>query len=530
MCGSDEEHKQCAQKNNPFANGKFLEIVGGSTNSKNITESNDLNNIGTDGESAEQDAQEKPQSYITELLIDGVKQFRCDFENCGKISKTKANLKNHQAYKHELNLKWHCCDIDDCDAKFKTSGDLKKHKKNNHKIDAEWKICGVDGCNCKFTSITNLKVHQARVHNIEVTWHVCDVEGCTEKFKTSTQLKSHKAFIHDIDIKWHVCGIDGCDMKFKDSGGLASHQTFKHDINVKWYICDVDGCGEKMKSSSSLKSHKAYKHNIDVEWFVCGEDGCTEQFKSKDDLKRHKSRKHDIDVTWHNCVEDGCNSRFKSKGDLKKHVEQVHDIGEHPCDYCANNRNSSIEHLDKNCGKVNICRDCYNKAIGKKVRKEKEWSDYLDEHFGTEYLLLNDKPLRAEGGCSMKKPDKLYTGIDIAIQAECDELQHNYWSGNYSCEQERISEIYDEPAICGKKLAVVRYNPDSYNVPRDKERLKREERLALTVKLMKHIIEHPEVMKGHIHVFYICYNHDNPKICRDLPVSLLYDEEDLNNL
>ena len=126
--------------------------------------------------------------------------------------------------------------------------------------------------------------------------------------------------------------------------------------------------------------------------------------------------------------------------------------------------------------------------------------------------------------------DKLYTGIELVIQGECDEFEHCYWNGSYLCEQERISEIYDEPGICGKFLAVVRHNPDSYQVPEGKTRLKKADRLALTVKLMKHIQAHPEVMKAPIHVFYLFYSLENPLICKDFPVSMLYDESDLEKL
>ena len=83
---------------------------------------------------------------------------------------------------------------------------------------------------------------------------------------------------------------------------------------------------------------------------------------------------------------------------LKRHLENVHDIGENQCDYCAKNRNTLIQFTDNKTGVIsNICKGCHDIASGKKLRKEKEWGDYLDKHFGTEYLLSNDKSLKSQG-------------------------------------------------------------------------------------------------------------------------------------
>jgi hypothetical protein len=87
---------------------------------------------------------------------------------------------------------------------------------------------------------------------------------------------------------------------------------------------------------------------------------------------------------------------------------------------------------------------------GQGSRVEKDWSDYLDKHLGTEFLMGSDRSARSMGGCSLKRPDKLYGSIYTVEVDECDENQHMYANGNYSCEEKRLSELYDEPSIFGK--------------------------------------------------------------------------------
>ena len=111
---------------------------------------------------------------------------------------------------------------------------------------------------------------------------------------------------------------------------------------------------------------------------------------------------------------------------------------------------------------------------------------------------------------------------------ECDEHQHMYRNGSYMCEEERISKIYDEPGICGKILAVIRYNPDAYALPEGGyQKLKKAERLELQVLVMNFILAHPKVIVGHVHIFYLFYSPDNPKIAKHYPVSMIYDKSDL---
>ena len=144
-------------------------------------------------------------------------------------------------------------------------------------------------------------------------------------------------------------------------------------------------------------------------------------------------------------------------------------------------------------------------------------------HFGIEYLNGNDKSLRALGGCELLRPDKLYIDLYYVLLIEIDEKQHRSKS-NYSCEESRISKIYDEPGINGKNMIVFRWNPDNYKVPKNYKKLDKQKRLELIVKLMKLVTK--KTSDDKIHIYYMFYNSDNDQLVKNIPYTLIYDEKD----
>ena len=415
------------------------------------------------------------------------------------------------------------CDIDGCDFKSKYKASVKKHKANIHNIDVIWYFC--DNCEYKSKSSSHLKRHKRNKHGMLVIWHWCDIKGCRFKCKEAHNILQHKIYTHDIDVQWFKCDIDDCIMKFKSKSHLQRHMSHLHCINVKWYCCT--NCDYKCRSGTELKRHNAYKHGLCITWHKCHIYNCESKFKTNCDLKRHIRNVHGISTKWFPCTYDKCTSKFKSNSHLKRHKEQVHDIGTHKCDFCLGNRNSHILYKDKQ-GKHTICRKCYNKATGKTSRVEHKWSDYLDKHIGTEYLNCSDKSLISQGGCSLKRPDKLYIGIDTVFVLECDENQHKWNSDSYGCEEGRISEIYDEDGIFGKTLVVIRWNPDHYKVPNGYKKILREERLQLNVKLKKYLRLNPP--KDKITIYYMFYDIDSNRICKNYPFKMIYNEDDINKL
>ena len=346
----------------------------------------------------------------------------------------------------------------------------------------------------------------------------CEISGCKYKAKYPSFLKRHKAYIHNIGVTYHYCDVSGCKYKSKQKGTLKRHKANVHDIDVTYHHCDVSGCKYKFKQKGDLKRHKADIHNIGVTYHYCDVSGCQHKTKRKNDLKKHKADAHDIDVTWYPC--DLCEYRSKENGHLKHHKAFVHDIGKHKCGFCYNNRNSKILYEDKHGNITNICRKCYKSTTKKNSRIEKTWSDYIDKQFGIELLSSSDKSLKSNGGCSLYRPDKLYIGPKIVIVGECDEHQHKWNNGSYTCDEKRISDIYEEQGIIGKKLIVIRWNPDNYKVPENYTKKNRKERLKIYIDLQKHLLENPP--KEKIHIYYLFYDEDNPRLSQRIPHTLIY--------
>jgi len=138
-------------------------------------------------------------------------------------------------------------------------------------------------------------------------------------------------------------------------------------------------------------------------------------------------------------------------------------------------------------------------------------------------LLANDcsddTSLLQLGGCQRYRPDRIYIGINTVEIDECGEHQHKYNTGNYSCDEKRISDIYDEKGICGKQLIVTRFNPDNYTPTDSTGKKSLTERLKALVNLKKHLRTHPPDDK--IHIYYLFYDRDNPRISQNIPHTLI---------
>lgn len=374
--------------------------------------------------------------------------------------------------------------------------------------------CDIEGCDASFDFPSDLKSHKSVKHDIDVIWYHCD--QCSDKFKLKGNLKRHLAFVHEIGVKWYHCEI--CDDKFKQSSHLKRHKAGVHDIDVQWFKCEI--CDKQFKTKPEVNRHKAHKHDIGVSWVKC--EYCNNEFKDKTTLKAHLAFTHDIGVFWHNC--EICDDKFKSNSHLKRHIQFVHDIGDHECDFCAHNRNSKIDYTD-HCGTHTICRECFKKVTGKSSRIEIKWSDYLDENLGTIGLISSDKSLKSIGGCSLYRPDKLYLFQDTVELAECDENQHS--GSSYSCDERRLSEIYEEEGIVGKFMYVIRWNPDSY-FPKDNIKKKQKERFEIYVALVKklRLLQHLDT----IHIYYLFYSLDNENISQNLPFTHIHSMNDVENL
>lgn len=363
-------------------------------------------------------------------------------------------------------------------------------------------------CEKEFLQSSNLKRHLRFVHNINVIWYNC--QECDMKFKSKQDLERHQ-ITHSSNIIWLCCDVSECNFKTKQKSNLKRHKLIHDPRGIKWYNCNH--CDYKTHTKANFNRHLLKHDKNGIKWMACSL--CESQFKTKSELKSHMSFIHDINVIWFHCFEINCNSKFKAINNLKKHMENIHDIGKYECEFCHFNRNSHIKYKNNT-----ICRYCFHKITGKKSRIEKIWSNYIDKHLGVEYLLANDKSLKSQGGCSLRRPDKIYIGLDRVEIDECDERQHKYNNGDYSCEEKRLMEIYDEPGIIGKQMVVIRWNPHSYRHPRGEKCKTQKERLEKFIQLKNKLRINPPNDK--IHVYYMYYDIDNPLIVQNIPHTMIY--------
>ena len=365
----------------------------------------------------------------------------------------------------------------------------------------------------------------------------CDIDNCCETFETERGLNTHKAIKHKIRVEYK-CELCNDGKIWKNKTALKEHQQYVHNINPNEFICEY--CKENdidkiFKSKRALIKHQECVHKINNKEFICqicvDNNIKTKPFTRKYILEQHMAFMHGInakEISCELCKENGIITTFLRKGELNKHMERVHDIGKYTCDFCFSDRNSCIDYQD-NIGSHKICRACYKKVTGKNSRIELIWSDYIDEKITKNYLSSTDKSLKSLDGCQMFRPDKLYIGLDFIQLLECDEHQHKAKNGSYDCEEKRITDIYtDEDGICGKDLVVIRWNPHGYECPDGYKKKNRDERLDMMVKIIN--ITRKIKRKDKIHIYYMFYDDDNPKLSKNIPYTLIYDENDLEKL
>ena len=314
-----------------------------------------------------------------------------------------------------------------------------------------------------------------------------------------------------------TCTMDSCGKSFSTYGNLNQHIREVHK-KLKSYRCDV--CDKLFARNTDLKKHVNTIHKK-LKPYRC--DVCDKSFSQKGNLTAHIDTVHK-NLRPFKC--QYCSMTFGMRSTLKKHMENIHDIGAFQCQLCLCNRNSQNTFHDDNGNELSICNKCFKKHTGKHTRIEQVWSNYLDEHIGTEFVIGRDQSLRGLGGCSRKRPDRLEASPSLVIISECDENQHRDSNGDYTCDEQRITELYDDPSIMGKPMVVIRFNPDNYKVPTDKKKLTFEDRLDVMVKLTQYVRSNPP--GDMITTYYICYDKDSPRLVQNMNYKLIYDEHDIH--
>ena len=289
------------------------------------------------------------------------------------------------------------------------------------------------------------------------------------------------------------------------------------ELGTKMHSCDL--CDYKSKRKGHLKRHKQNKHNIGVVWHRC--DLCSFKCNQKCNLKRHKQNKHNIGVVWHRC--DLCSYECKEKRNLKRHKQYVENIGDKTCQLCEKTNLGVVKPYGSNGKYIDMCHDCAIET-GQKKRIEHRYTQYLDKYI--DFPSIND---RVVGGsvCLKYRPDKIYVGINRIVHIEIDEHEHQKKSGDYSCDEKRISDIYDEfQTPVPEHYIVIRLNTDSYQTENKYYQVDRDKifnkRAKILIRLMKKIEKQPPGSK--IFIYYLYYSNDSNRIAKNIPHMLLNDE------
>jgi hypothetical protein len=378
-------------------------------------------------------------------------------------------------------------------------------------------------CDKGFMRANSLKVHILTVHekrsahqHEKRSAHQCS--QCTSAFGCASKLRTHVHTVHE-KRKDHQCLQ--CTSAFGLPGNLRKHVRTVHE-NCRPHKCSE--CPAAFGRAEHLKAHVRTVHEKRRDHK--GSE-CPAAFGKAQHLGTHVRTVHQK-CRDHKCLE--CDAAFGEMGNLRTHMERIHDIGKYKCDYCLQKRNSSIPYDDHTQGEVQICRKCFVKT-GRVMnsRDELVWRAYLEARLDPTYLLGCDQSLKSMGGCSRKRPDMLSAYPQFVLLGECDENQHSGYNGGRSCEEARLSEIYEEPAIVGNKMVVLRWNPDGYKPPGSQAKVvSLKERLEIYVALHQHLLAHPP--DAMINVYYLFYSPTNQMIMNKYPVHMIYSKADVEKL
>ncbi|KAK3100404.1 hypothetical protein FSP39_019331 [Pinctada imbricata] len=244
--------------------------------------------------------------------------FDCSY--CGKVLKSKRNLKGHILTVHFKERPFKC---DFCGNSFARKYILERHQRT-HTGEKPY-VC--DLCGKRFVNDTNLKSHR-KIHTKEKT-HKCTL--CERAFVSSSDLKKHYN-VH-TGVKPHECDI--CHKRFTFRGGLRLHKVvhtgernYKCELcpkvfafksswtihmtihsKVRDYKCEV--CHKAFYTNSYLRVHM--RTHTGKKDFKC--DVCNMEFLTSDKLTRHK-RKHSGEKPY-KC--EVCDKSYSQSGCLKRH-------------------------------------------------------------------------------------------------------------------------------------------------------------------------------------------------------------------
>lgn len=227
---------------------------------------------------------------------------------CSSCTKTFSSATSLAQHEYEVHCVVYICPQQGCGKVFKSKLNLKRHKRNHIETPTVCSLCGK-----VFNTSRRMKDH-LRTHSDERKF-VCPV--CNKSFKTSDVLTKHKRLHKDtFSYTCEICGF-GCH-----SNSILRRHIDTHN-QVKRHGCTV--CGTKYSNKESLVIHKLRENHYkpddpDVAKSVqC--DHCDRRFPSA----THKSyaqhlRTHTGEKPYQCKI---CGRQFSEQSNMKTH-ELIH--------------------------------------------------------------------------------------------------------------------------------------------------------------------------------------------------------------
>ena len=271
------------------------------------------------------------EEYSSHILLhqEGI-NWKCLFENCGRVMTKITTLKTH----------------------------MKRHRNEfNHHCNA---------CTKKFVTKKAHDLHM-RVHRGEFK-HTC--EQCGHKFVSDWGYRKHVKKHSDPKIPCHLCG-----QMLSDKSSMRKHIEFIHegkkrytkeemDIEVMCQICSKVFKGKM--APSTLQRHIKYVH-MGGKHKVHNCEICGKGYQGKANLRQHVQVIHD--QVYFFC--DQCGAPFRSKTMLSSHIKIVHAATKGQFHECTECQTEFLKQYQK-CSEhenVKICEKCgYTTSHGDQLK------------------------------------------------------------------------------------------------------------------------------------------------------------------
>ena len=157
----------------------------------------------------------------------------------------------------------------------------------------------------------------------------------------------------------------------------------------------------------------------------------------------------------------------------------------------------------------------------KKERIEHKYVKHIRQLF--KFPFIHDKFINGDN-CVARKPDLFWPDarLNCHIILEIDEREHRSNNGDYSCDEARIFELWEEfRTAVPKHFVVIRLNPDGYSKNHSDRSVVFKDRLAHVVDILKQVRERPP--PGLMSIVYMYYSPNNSRISKNIPHYMLDD-------